>query len=97
MARIELSLVEWQAVAHELTASHTGVAPAGLSERIHALLAQAPPGWSDQAYAMDLDEASIEAVRSVHAALTQRDPHARQRSAAVTEAMRIIHDHQPHA
>ena len=96
MARIELTLADWQSVAHELAAAHTSDAPAGLSERINALLTQAPQGWSEQPYALELDETSVAAVRSVHAALMQRDPHARQRSSAVAEAMRIIHDHQPH-
>jgi hypothetical protein len=97
MARIELTLAEWQSVAHELAAAHTSDAPAGLGERIQALLTQAPRGWSEQVYALELDETSIAAVRSLNAALTQRDPYARQRGSAVAEAMRIIHDHQPHA
>jgi hypothetical protein len=94
MPRIILSLAQWQAVAQELAGTHTALAPPGLPERIQALLAQAPQGWPDQAFGLELDEGSAEAVRAVHASLTGDDRDTGQRAASVDEAMRIIHDHQ---
>jgi hypothetical protein len=94
MPRIVLSLAEWQAVALELAGTHTAVAPPGLCERIQALLAQAPQGWPEQPFALELDESSAEAVRAVQAALTGDDQSGGQRAASLAEAMRIIHDHQ---
>jgi hypothetical protein len=94
MTRIVLAMAEWQAIAHELAATHTAIAPPGLLERVQALLAQAPPGWPDQSFALELDEGCAAAVQTVHASLTNRDPAAGQRVASVAEAVRIIHDHQ---
>ena len=94
MPRIALSLAEWRAVAHELEAKHTEAAPPGLAERVREMLAQAQKEWPDQPLALELDEGSAEAVRAVHAALSGVDRHAGQDAASVTEAMRIISDHQ---
>ena len=94
MASIALTLAEWRSVAHELSRDHGGAAPAGLRERIQVLLTEAPPGWPEQPYALDLDDASIEAVWSAHATITKCDPNDGQRADAVFEAMRIIRDHQ---
>jgi len=94
VARMVMSLAEWQAVAYELAGLHNAVAPPGLLERINDLLEQAPRGWPDQTFALELDASGVEAVRGVHAALIQRDPNAGQRFASVAEAVRIIHDHQ---
>ena len=94
MASIVLTLAEWRAVADELSGVHAGIAPAGLRERIQVLLTEAPPGWPDQSYALDLDEVSSKVVWSVHAAMTACDPHEGRRIAAVAEAVRIIRDHQ---
>jgi DNA-binding NarL/FixJ family response regulator len=94
MPRIVLSLEEWQAVAHELAASHTFTAPPGLTERVRELLTQAHDGWVAQAIALELDEGSAETVRAVHSKLTGKDPNAGQRSASVAEADDIIRDHQ---
>jgi hypothetical protein len=94
MPRIVLSLDEWRAVARELAAAHTVVAPPGLSERIQALLTQAHDGWVDQTIALELDEGSAEIVRSVHRAVTGTDPNVGQRSASVAEADMIVRDHQ---
>jgi hypothetical protein len=94
MPRIDLSLADWQAVAHELAGSHTAAAPPGLVERIEALLAQAPQGWPEQTFALELDESSAEVVRAIHAGLLGTDRGTGQRAASVTEAMQIIHDHQ---
>jgi DNA-binding NarL/FixJ family response regulator len=94
MPRIVLSLEEWQAVAHELAASHTFTAPPGLTERVRELLTQAHDGWAEQAIALELDEGSAETVRAVHSVLTGTDPNAGQRSASVAEADDIIRDHQ---
>jgi hypothetical protein len=94
MARIVLSQGEWQAVARELAATHTAAAPPGLSERIQALLAQAPSGWPEQAFALELDASSADAVRAVHASVTGEDRHTGQRAASVAEAMQLIHTHQ---
>lgn len=94
MPRIELSLAAWQAVARELSGTHAAVAPPGVVERIQALLAQAPHGWPEQAFALELDASSAEAVRTAHAALTNVERDAGQRAASVSEAVRIIHDHQ---
>jgi DNA-binding NarL/FixJ family response regulator len=97
MPRIVLSLEEWQAVAHELAASHTFTAPPGLTERVRELLTQAHDGWAEQAIALELDEGSAETVRAVHSVLTGTDPNAGQRSASVAEADDIIRDHQRHS
>jgi DNA-binding NarL/FixJ family response regulator len=94
MPRIVLSLEEWQAVAHELAASHTFSAPPGLTERVRELLTQAHDGWAEQAIALELDEGSAETVRAVHSVLTGTDPNAGQRSASIAEADDIIRDHQ---
>jgi hypothetical protein len=94
MPRVVLPVTTWRAVARELTGTHTAAAPPGLAERIHALLLQAPQGWSDQDLVLELDEGSAEAVRAIHAALTGADRHSEPRSAAVAEADRIIREHQ---
>jgi hypothetical protein len=96
MPRIILSLSEWQDVSRELAAGHTETAPPGLQERVLALIGQAPQGWPDQPFALELDEGSAAAVRAAHASLTKRDPDSGQRAASVAEAVRIIHDHQQH-
>jgi hypothetical protein len=96
MPRIELSLAAWQAVARELSGTHAAVAPPGVVERIRVLLAQAPRGWPEQTFALELDASSAEAVRTAHAALTHDDRDAGQRDASVLEAIQIIHDHQQH-
>jgi hypothetical protein len=94
MPRIVLSLEEWRAVARELAAVHTFVAPPGLSERVQALLTQAHDGWVEDAVALELDEGSAEIVRSVHRSLTGTEPNVGQRSASVAEADMIVRDHQ---
>jgi hypothetical protein len=94
MPRIILSVADWRAVAHELAGSHTEAAPPGLAERVREMLAQAPKEWPDQPLALELDDASAEAVRAVHAALSGEDRHAGQGAASVAEAMRIVQDHQ---
>lgn len=94
MARIVFTLAEWRSVAQELRSPHHSVAPAGLHERLHALVRQAPQGWQDQPFALELDESSIEAVWDAHAALTRRSPYAREHAAGIAVASRIIHRHQ---
>ena len=94
MARIVLSLAEWQSIARELAGAHTAVAPPGLRDRVAALLAQAPQTWPDQPFGLELDEGSADAVRAIHAASTSRRPGAEREDACVAEAMQIIHDHQ---
>jgi hypothetical protein len=94
MPRIVLTGAAWQAVAHELEGTHTASAPPGLAERIQALLAQAPRGWPDQTFALELDASSAEAVRTIQAARTGEPRDAGQDAAAVTAAMQIIQDHQ---
>ena len=94
MPRIVLTGAEWRAVAHELEGTHTASAPPGLAERIQALLAQAPPGWPQQPFALELDAGSAETVRTIQAALTGEPRDAGQDAAAVTAAMQIIHEHQ---
>ncbi len=94
MPRIVLSLQEWQTVAHELAAAHNVAAPPGLLERVQTLLEQAHDRWSDQEFALELDEGSAEAVRIAHGSLTGDDPADGQRAASVAEAMAIVRDHQ---
>jgi hypothetical protein len=96
MPRIVLSLQEWQTIAHELAAAHNSTAPPGLLERVQALLAQAHHGWSDQEFALELDESCAEAVETAHRSMTQRDPAASQRAASVAEADAIVRGHQRH-
>ena len=94
MPRIVLALAEWQAIAHELAADHTQSPPPGLAERVADLLAQAPEGWPDQPYALELDEGSAAAIHALRAAITGRDPDAWQRAASVAEAVEIVRGHQ---
>ncbi len=94
MARISLTLAEWQAVARELAAAHNIAAGPGLLERVRSLLEQAPHSWPGQVYALEIDLAGIEAIRAVHASLEGRDGLAEQRAASVAEADAIIWNHQ---
>ncbi len=94
MPRIVLSLAEWQTVARELAAAHTITAPPGLLERVQALLKQAPDGWPDQNFALELDEESAVTVRAAHDSVTGEAPGEGQRAASVAEAIEIVHDHQ---
>jgi hypothetical protein len=94
MPHIVLTLREWRAIAHELIGPHTRVPPVGLRERLEALMAEAPCNWPDQTYALELSEASAEAVWRVHAALNATDLRAGQGRASVAAAMRVIRDHQ---
>jgi uncharacterized protein YgfB (UPF0149 family) len=94
MPRIILPLADWRAVVHELEGNHTAPAPPGLAERVREMLVNAPQAWPDQDFALELDEGSAEAVRAVHAALTGEVRHQGHGAASVTEAMRIIQDHQ---
>lgn len=96
MPRIVLSLTEWQSIARELAGAANPNSPPGLQQRIQALLHQAPRGWPDQPFALELDESSCDAVVAAQDALVRRDPHVRQRIASVAEAVEIIHDHQHH-
>jgi hypothetical protein len=93
MPRITLPMAEWRAVAHHL-ASEQATPPPGVVERIQALLAQAPSGWDEQLFALELDDSSADAVRAVHTTLTSGDPSLGQRAATVAEAMAIIYNHQ---
>ena len=93
MPRLVHSRAEWLAIARELDGSHAATPP-GLTERVQALLREAPGGWPDQLYALELDEGSAEAVHAIHAALAGRDPNAGQRAATVAEAEAVIRDHQ---
>ena len=94
MARIVFTLAEWRSIAQELHSPHHSAAPAGLHERLHALIVQAPHDWQEQPLALELDDSSIEAVWDAHAALTRCSPYARQPKAGIAEASRIIHRHQ---
>jgi hypothetical protein len=94
MPRITLTMAEWQEVMRELTGAHTAPPPPGVVERIQALLAQAPSGWPDQVFELELDDSSAEAVRAVGPSSTGDDPGSRQRAASISEAMQIIWDHQ---
>ena len=58
MARISLTLAEWQAVARELAAAHNIAAGPGLLERVRSLLEQAPHSWPGQVYALEIDLAT---------------------------------------
>jgi hypothetical protein len=91
-----LSLAAWRAVVHALAATHTVSAPPGLAERIRALLGQAPPGWSEQEFALEFDDSSAEAVHAIEQRLAGGNPAGGQRAASVAEAMQIIHDHHQH-
>lgn len=94
MPRIVHTLADWNAIAHELAASHTGSAPPGLIERIQELIVRSPHGWPEQPFALEIDDGSARSVREVFTALTRNDPAAGQRIATVAEAMQIIRDHQ---
>ena len=94
MPAMQLSRAEWQPVADGLAGPHHDAAPPGLAERVRALLRGVPVAWPDQPAALDLDEAGVDAVRAVLAALAGRDPAAGQRSASLAEADAIVRDHQ---
>jgi hypothetical protein len=94
LARIVFTLAEWRSVAQELHSPHYSAAPAGLHERLHELVKQAPQDWHDQPFALELDESSVKAVWDAHAALTQGSPYAQEQEAGIAEASRIIHRHQ---
>ena len=94
MPRLVHSHAEWLAIARELVAPHRPPAPPGLVERVHALLRQAPDGWPDQLYALELDAGGADAVRAAQSALGGRHPNAGQRSASLAEAEAIVRDHQ---
>jgi len=94
MPRLQLTRAEWRAVAYELGGTHTAPVPPGLVERIHALLAQAPHGWPEQAFVLELDASGAEAVRGVYARLTGDDRGAGQRAASVAEAIQLLRDNQ---
>jgi hypothetical protein len=94
MPRLELSRREWEAVAYELIGTSLTDVPAGLPERIDALLADAPLDWLEQRFVLELDDPSAAVVRMVHATLTGLDPSTGQRAASLTEAEQILHDYQ---
>jgi len=94
LARIVFTLAEWRSVARELHSPRYSAAPAGLHERLHALVRQAPHDWHEQSFALELDDSSIEAVWDAHSALTRCNPYSRQHEAGIAEASRIIHGHQ---
>jgi hypothetical protein len=94
MPRLCHTLAEWIAIGQELGASGPTPPPAGVVERVRALVAQAPSGWPEQIYALELDDAGAAAVADVHAALTGSDPGVWQRTASVAEAAAIVRDHQ---
>lgn len=93
MPRLTYRRADWLAIAEELAAGQTSV-PAGLLERVHAMLRQIPDAWPDQSATLELDANGADAVRAAHAALTARDPAAAQQAAAVAQAVAIIRDHQ---
>lgn len=94
MPRLTHTLAEWIAIAQELAAPRRDAVPSGLAERIRALVEQAPEGWPEQMYALELDDAGAEAVAGVQSALTGSDPDVWQRTASVAEADAIVRDHQ---
>lgn len=94
MPRLTLIRAEWLAVADELAGAHRAAAPPGLEDRVRALLQRVPGGWPDQPSALELDEGSAEAVRSVLAALVGHDPAAGQQAASVADAEAIVRRHQ---
>jgi len=94
MPRITHTLAEWIAIAQELGAPGRKAATPGLAERIRALVEQAPDGWPEQMYALELDDAGARAVGGVQSALTGSDPGVWQRTASVAEADAIVRDHQ---
>ncbi|CAA9547769.1 MAG: hypothetical protein AVDCRST_MAG59-1430 [uncultured Thermomicrobiales bacterium] len=94
MPRLTHTLAEWIAIAQELTAPRPAAVPAGLAERIRALVEQAPEGWPEQMYALELDDASAAAVAGIQSTLTGSDPDVWQRTASVAEADAIVRDHQ---
>ena len=96
MPRIVLSLQEWQTIARELAAAHNSTAPPGLLERVQALLSQAHDGWSDQEFALELDEGCAEAVETAHRSMMRSDAATGQRAASVAEADAIVRNHQRH-
>src|SRR5215218_5670502 len=94
VAHIVLTLAEWRAVAHELRGTHHAAAPAGLNERLHALFQEAPRDWLDEPYAIDLDEASIEAVWAMHASVKECRLVTNDEHTSLLAAMEIIYLHQ---
>ena len=97
MPRLTYPRAEWASVARELAATYGDSAPAGLTERVSALLAGTPAGWPDEPCSLELDEAGADVVE----AIVRRgrgmiaDPGlVGQQRASVAEADDLIHAHQ---
>ena len=96
MIRIEHSRETWRAIARELSAPGHAPAPAGLAERIAAMLAESPGAWTGQACVLELDDDAARSVQAAHRrlALPAPAPAPTRESEAVADAMEIVRRHQ---
>lgn len=93
MQAVELDRDEWVAVARELDTKYGASAPAGLRERIAALLRATPAAWSGQALTLELDDAAADVVRRIVRIGRGQPEHpglAHAQSEAVAEAEGVL-------
>lgn len=97
MDNVTLARDEWVAVARELDAAFGESAPAGLRDRIAALLADTPAAWGEQDCTLALDAATADTVRAIvrrGRGLPADPATARSQAAGLAEAERVIHEYQ---
>ncbi len=97
MDAVTLDRDEWIAVARELDTAYRESAPPGLRSRIEGLLEQIPAEWDHESCTLDLDPASADVVRDIvrrGRGLPEHPGLPRSQREALTEAERIVHDHQ---
>ena len=98
MLDITLTHREWIAVARELDAAYGSFAPAGLRERIAAMIDHAEPRWSEEGRTLTLDPASADVVQAIvrRGRGLESDPDlARAQAEGLAEAEQVLRDHQP--
>lgn len=97
MLEITLTHREWIAVARELDAAYGSFAPAGLRERIAALIDHSEPRWTKEGQTLTLDPAAADVVQAIvrRGRGLDGDPDlARAQSEGLAEAEELIRHHQ---
>jgi hypothetical protein len=97
MAEITLVRQEWVAVARELETTYGASAPAGLRERIAALLDHVESGWADEGCTLTLDPAAADIVHAIvrRGRGLANDPDlTRAQAEGIAEAERIVRGHR---
>jgi len=97
MIDITLTHREWIAVARELDATYGSFAPAGLRERVAALIDHSEPRWTQEGLTLTLDPAASDVVQAIvrRGRGLESDPDlARAQSEGLAEAEELIRHHQ---